>query len=86
MKEIYNKDILLFFDTNKENILKRFFKKFYNFLFEFHDYKFFLNKKFMLTPCSHVYHSICMERWIKHKNECPIDRFPLNQIEYSYYN
>ena len=28
-------------------------------------------KKYMITPCNHIFHSICLEKWIKMKNECP---------------
>ena len=30
-----------------------------------------LKKKYMITPCDHVYHTVCLERWMKQKNECP---------------
>lgn len=32
------------------------------------------NKPFMITPCGHYFHSICLESWLKHKRECPTCR------------
>lgn len=49
--------------------LKEFFK--YNF---FHFYKScnnINNKPYILTPCKHIFHSECMEKWLEHKMECP---------------
>ena len=28
-------------------------------------------KKYMITPCDHVFHTICLEKWMIQKNECP---------------
>ena len=28
-------------------------------------------KKYMITPCDHVFHTVCLEKWMKIKNECP---------------
>ena len=42
--------------------------KFWN----FHEYnKNIYNKKFMITPCNHVFHTQCLEEWFKMKKECP---------------
>ena len=30
-----------------------------------------LKKKYMITPCDHVYHTVCLEKWMKQKLECP---------------
>ena len=30
-----------------------------------------VKKKYMITPCDHVFHSVCLEKWMKLKNECP---------------
>ena len=30
-----------------------------------------LKKKYMITPCDHVFHTVCLEKWMKQKNECP---------------
>lgn len=29
------------------------------------------HKKYMLTPCHHAFHSICLEEWFQRKKECP---------------
>ena len=29
------------------------------------------NKGFMITPCKHVFHAICLEKWFVMKKECP---------------
>ena len=31
-------------------------------------------KKYMVTPCEHVFHNVCLEEWIKIKSECPCCR------------
>ena len=28
-------------------------------------------KKYMITPCDHVFHTVCLEKWMRQKNECP---------------
>lgn len=33
-----------------------------------------LNKEFMLTPCGHPYHSVCLKKWIDIRRECPTCR------------
>ena len=30
-----------------------------------------VKKKYMITPCDHVFHTLCLEKWMKQKNECP---------------
>ena len=27
--------------------------------------------KYMITPCDHVFHTVCLEKWMALKNECP---------------
>ena len=34
-------------------------------------------KKYMLTPCHHVFHTECLESWFKNKKECPNCRTPM---------
>ena len=29
------------------------------------------NKKYMRTPCNHVFHALCLEKWLLRKKECP---------------
>ena len=31
----------------------------------------FKKKPFMITPCDHIFHTECLEQWLKFKNECP---------------
>ena len=34
--------------------------------------KIYLRKKpYMITPCDHIFHTECLEQWLKFKNECP---------------
>ncbi len=35
------------------------------------------NKKYMKTPCNHAFHSICLEKWLIRKKECPNCRYNL---------
>ena len=47
----------------------------------FHFYKLNANihkKKYMLTPCHHVFHTECLEIWFNNKKECPNCRTPMN--------
>lgn len=30
-----------------------------------------VKKKYMITPCDHVFHTNCLEKWMSYKNECP---------------
>jgi hypothetical protein len=39
-------------------------------------------KKFMITPCNHTFHSICLEKWLEQKNECPYCRTKIPPISY----
>lgn len=31
-------------------------------------------KPYMVTPCNHVFHSFCLEKWFAEKKECPTCR------------
>ena len=83
---IENKDERGYFIKNKEEIinfvksirnvlltvpyfLKLFFRK--NFLFFYKSSANIHNKLYMLTPCKHIFHSDCLEKWLEQKKECP---------------
>lgn len=34
-------------------------------------------RRYMVTPCHHVFHTECMERWMRSRLQCPICRNPL---------
>ena len=38
-------------------------------------------KKYMITPCDHVFHTVCLEKWMKLKNECPYCKGALPPID-----
>lgn len=67
-------------DANKEKLnrnktlFKRitiaFFKSFNFFTISNNKY----NKEYIITPCNHVFHSICLEKWFENKKECPFCR------------
>ena len=33
-----------------------------------------VNKKYMMTPCNHSYHSVCLKKWMDIRMECPTCR------------
>ena len=35
----------------------------------------------MITPCDHVYHTVCLEKWMKQKNECPYCKTKIPTID-----
>ena len=41
-----------------------------------------LNKKYMRTPCNHFFHTLCLEKWIVRKKECPNCRYDLSDKLY----
>jgi hypothetical protein len=36
--------------------------------------------QYMVTPCHHLFHTDCLERWMRVKLECPVCRSPLPPI------
>ena len=36
------------------------------------------NKKYIMTPCKHLFHSNCLEMWLQRKKECPNCRKEIN--------
>ena len=36
------------------------------------------NKEYILTPCNHVFHAKCLEKWFERKKECPYCRKEIN--------
>ena len=38
-------------------------------------------KKYMITPCDHVFHTVCLEKWMKIKNECPYCKAEIPSID-----
>lgn len=43
-------------------------------------------KRYMLTPCNHIFHQQCLMRWLEQKMECPSCRSPLPQPSQSFLN
>lgn len=37
-------------------------------------------RRYMVTPCRHVFHSVCMEQWMRTRLQCPICRNPLPAV------
>ena len=61
----YCKNIFLFFIDIFDTLLLKGFYKFYRIP------KNPKNKEFMRTPCNHIFHTICLEKWFIMKKECP---------------
>ena len=38
------------------------------------------NKLYMVTPCNHIFHSECLEKWLELKKECPNCRTSLESL------
>ncbi|KAI9851526.1 MAG: hypothetical protein M1838_003480 [Thelocarpon superellum] len=39
-----------------------------------------LRRKYMVTPCQHLYHSHCLEGWLRYRLQCPVCRSPCPPI------
>ena len=81
-----NKKKYQIYPGNRNNKIKSIFKEICEVLFLKGFYKFFIinknpqNKKYMRTPCNHVFHAICLENWFLRKKECPNCRNDLSSI------
>jgi hypothetical protein len=40
-----------------------------------------IKKKYMVTPCDHIFHTNCLEKWMEVKNECPYCKRRIPSIE-----
>ena len=38
-------------------------------------------KSLMRTPCVHLFHNVCLEKWLDMKSECPYCRRELPPLE-----
>lgn len=65
--------------ANKLLNLTECFKRMNNFFLIIKRY--FRKKPFMITPCNHVFHSECLEKWLELKSECPYCKQQLPQLE-----
>jgi len=57
--------------------IKEFFK--YNFFYFYKSSSNINNKPYILTPCKHVFHSDCLDKWLEVKRECPNCRTSLDK-------
>jgi hypothetical protein len=39
-----------------------------------HASTFLLRRNYMVTPCRHIFHTQCLEAWMKYKLQCPVCR------------
>ena len=51
-----------------------------NFIFFYKQSSNIYNKLYMVTPCKHIFHSECLEKWLEHKKECPNCRASLEDL------
>ena len=63
----------------KNKFLKKIYSKIKNFLDSLKNEN--VKKKYMITPCDHVFHTQCLEKWMELKNECPYCRQKIPSIE-----
>jgi len=38
-------------------------------------------KPYMITPCNHIFHTLCLKPWHEHKQDCPMCRLALPILE-----
>ena len=74
-KNVHNSNNI--FQKNK--FLKKIYSKIKNFLDSLKNEN--VKKKYMITPCDHVFHTQCLEKWMELKNECPYCRQKIPSIE-----
>jgi hypothetical protein len=67
------------FLRNTWDFLKEFFK---NNFFYFYKLSSYNTKPFILTPCKHIFHSFCLNKWLEQKEECPNCRQSLENCFY----
>ena len=56
------------------NIISSFLSFIYKVFFTFHNFKQINQSNYILTECNHIFHSNCINNWLKIKQQCPIDR------------
>lgn len=74
--KIFKLNNCFYFGKNIGNIIKTILKE--NF-FDFYISKPKYHKFYMLLPCGHFFHSICLEDWFNTKKTCPQCRQSMNQ-------
>lgn len=82
----YEEKILIKDEENFKLIENYFFNKIFllrNFIWEFLcSFKDNYERKFLMkTPCGHLFHTECLEKWMKMKNECPYCRREVPYVE-----
>lgn len=77
---IYKDNIIIKNNLSCINVIKKIFSiiiKSFNF-FTISNNKY--NKEYIITPCKHVFHSICLEKWFERKKECPCCRSEIDNL------
>lgn len=64
-----NQDTILFLILNKIKQMIDIFKNY------------FRKKTYMITPCDHIFHRICLEKWLEFKNVCPYCKQNIPSLE-----
>ena len=67
---------------NSSSRRKKLFNTIKMYLFNFHEVSSKNNSgEYMITPCNHIYHSDCLEGWIKQNRICPTCRNPIPNFD-----
>ena len=69
-----------YFENDRKTNCRRYFKKNLEIVINYFKYSNFPYPH-MITPCNHLFHSDCLERWIEKKLECPFCRTKLPPLE-----